>query len=485
MTSLEFIQEGQTWFDKHEFERAIECYSQAIALETDSKEALIGRAICSGYLGRFDNALIDATTAISLDSSDPFPFVIRAKAEANLGNHEGAIRDYSRAIELNSLQANAYRGRGAAKANSGNEEEALSDLTKCLELDESDVEAFILRGEILFHRGIFQSAINDFDRAILIAPLDPRGYGYRGSARCSLELYSAGIKDFDKALELKPNDAWVLFQRSTAKHEIGDDSGAMEDLKQSVAANPKNRDAWANLAHLFGPKDKENYWRCICNAAVLGDNVALKILSKYVYQGLAAGQKPSVIVKSLARYGMASEHAEHFVGSIEKMVEGERIASRQLVNGNSSDDVRKSLMKKGYAEDKADEIVQTASRKVHPPAEVMQENALGKLDGIEKAASNGRMWLLFGAATVVISLLLDPVRVYWPPFFIGLVALIGSFLKKKSLFLRMPGSRRPLPRTIECPNCGCLLELDDRERIRRVFFCPECSKTIDMNLASN
>jgi hypothetical protein len=69
MTSLEYIQEGQVWFDKHEFGRAIECYSLAIALETDSKEALIGRASCCGYLGPFDNALIDATTAISLDSS--------------------------------------------------------------------------------------------------------------------------------------------------------------------------------------------------------------------------------------------------------------------------------------------------------------------------------------------------------------------------------------------------------------------------------
>ena len=63
-------------------------------------------------------------------------------------------------------------------------------------------------------------------------------YNNRGSAKFNLKDYQGAIEDYDKAIELDPNYAKAYNNRGAAKGNLGDNQGAIKDYDKAIEIDP-------------------------------------------------------------------------------------------------------------------------------------------------------------------------------------------------------------------------------------------------------
>jgi tetratricopeptide (TPR) repeat protein len=85
---------------KREFDKAIDLYTQALALVPNNAYAYAWRGGARCNLCQFAAALADYNEAIRLDPNQPLYYSGRGSAYSGLGKHDLAMRDHDRAFRL-------------------------------------------------------------------------------------------------------------------------------------------------------------------------------------------------------------------------------------------------------------------------------------------------------------------------------------------------------------------------------------------------
>jgi tetratricopeptide (TPR) repeat protein len=141
-------------------------------------------------------------------------------------------------------------------------------------------EFYFKRGYEKTIRNMHREAIEDYNLAIAINPNNPDVYHYRGTSKDELKDYKGSILDYNKAIyiltktieyysfnknnQTKMNDykennynqnnymddksklANILYDRGSAKDEIQDFIGAINDYSKTIEINPNNFKAYVN-----------------------------------------------------------------------------------------------------------------------------------------------------------------------------------------------------------------------------------------------
>jgi len=79
---------------------AVERFKTVLAVQPDNLEARVFMAFALIALGRFDEAIANATTAIELQAKEPLAWVARSRAKADKGDLPGAREDLEKALEV-------------------------------------------------------------------------------------------------------------------------------------------------------------------------------------------------------------------------------------------------------------------------------------------------------------------------------------------------------------------------------------------------
>ena len=79
----------------------------------------------------------------------------------------------------------------------------------------------------------YKKAIHSYEEAIKINPKDGDAYYNIGVAYDKLEQYEKALQFVNKAIEINPEFAGAYHSRANIKGEIGDYSGASEDMFMS------------------------------------------------------------------------------------------------------------------------------------------------------------------------------------------------------------------------------------------------------------
>jgi len=88
--------------------------------------------------GQYDRAIEDFNKAIALDPNYAKAYTNRGIAYADKGQHDRAIEDYNKAIALDPNYAEAYTNRGVAYYLKGNMGRAISDFQKACDMGEEN-----------------------------------------------------------------------------------------------------------------------------------------------------------------------------------------------------------------------------------------------------------------------------------------------------------------------------------------------------------
>lgn len=246
---------GCELFSKNEYSKAIDVFSQALSLDSNSVDAYVQRGRAYFYNKQFDKAIQDLTKALEMDSKNVDALTFRASAYVFKRNFQQALNDFTDALKYNETKE-LYMKRGGTHLTTGNLDDALKDLTKALEIDPMYVDALIIRGNLytsLFMKQDFKIknirlALADFSLAHKLQPDSLDALAGAVISHSILKHYDECIDLCNIALKLEPNAAKWYYWRGNAYFEKKEYDKALEDLNQSISLDPNNIEAYRRRA---------------------------------------------------------------------------------------------------------------------------------------------------------------------------------------------------------------------------------------------
>ena len=203
--------EGNDFYKKKDFAKAIELYKAAI--ELNPKEIMYYSNLAAVYIEQknYDLAMAELEAALQVAKSGQYDFVKLAKVLARkasvfekMGKLEEAIETYKQAL----LEDNSSTIKDSMK--------------KCEKAKkEYDIKAYINpeiaeqhkeKGTAFFAAGDFPSAMKEFEEGLRRDPKNKAIYNNRCACYIKLMEPNQGLKDAEKALEIDP-----LFVRAWAR----------------------------------------------------------------------------------------------------------------------------------------------------------------------------------------------------------------------------------------------------------------------------
>jgi tetratricopeptide (TPR) repeat protein len=229
---------ASAYIRKKAFDKAIEDCNQALKANKANAKAYNERAVAHGARGDLKAALSDYNEAVRLEPNDPMFWAGRAWTYNGLKEHNKAVSDANEALRLKNDFLLAYTERGLAYCSLKDYDLALLDLNQALKYQPNKVEALVYRGVAFAGQKKPSEAIKDFNEAIRINPQFATAYKERGTVHYFNTEYNLATRDFTQAIGLNPKDAQSYLWRSWCHKALGDQRQATADYDEAVRLNP-------------------------------------------------------------------------------------------------------------------------------------------------------------------------------------------------------------------------------------------------------
>jgi lipoprotein NlpI len=95
-----FFNRGRAYADKGQFDRAIQDFDRATAIDADYPDAFNSRGIAYSGMGQYARAIDDFDQAVRLDPNYAIAFYNRGLARQNLGRMTEAAQDFAKAQQV-------------------------------------------------------------------------------------------------------------------------------------------------------------------------------------------------------------------------------------------------------------------------------------------------------------------------------------------------------------------------------------------------
>ncbi|MFJ6086291.1 tetratricopeptide repeat protein [Streptomyces sp. NPDC092369] len=226
-----------------EFERALESWDRALALEPDLVRALRAKAVTLGGMGDYEAALRGLDRVVALEPANAYHHILRGEHHRMAGHPDEAVRDLDEGLRLDPSSDFGWASRGTAHFVRGELDLALADLNRALDLRPAYAWALVRRARVWRDLGDPGRRLADLDRAVQLEPDWAWSYCERGDALRTAGRDEEALADYDLALALDPDYASAYASRGATLANLGRDAEALTDLDRSLELNPSS--AWA------------------------------------------------------------------------------------------------------------------------------------------------------------------------------------------------------------------------------------------------
>jgi len=161
---------GGVYYDLKEYDKALECYDEALKLDKTYVTAYNNKGNIYANLKKYDKALECYNKAIELDSEYASAYYNKGYLYYNLKEYDKALEWYDKAIEVDNEYVYAYNGKGYVYEGLKEYEKALEWYDKAVEVDENYVLAYRNRGNTYYILKKYEKAIADYNKAIALHP---------------------------------------------------------------------------------------------------------------------------------------------------------------------------------------------------------------------------------------------------------------------------------------------------------------------------
>ncbi len=165
-TAVEWNNKGFALDESGEYNKAIEAYNKAIAIDPNYKIAWNNKGVAFVHLGEYKKAIEAFDRSIIIDPNDKEVWFIKGSAFAALGEYEKTIEASDRALAIDPDYKEAWYGKGIAFIYLGEYEKATEAFDKALAIDPNYKEAWEGKGLVFYELGDYNKATEAYDKAL-------------------------------------------------------------------------------------------------------------------------------------------------------------------------------------------------------------------------------------------------------------------------------------------------------------------------------
>jgi tetratricopeptide (TPR) repeat protein len=171
-----------------------------------------------------------------------------------IGDCHQAIEAYDRALTLDPQCVDAYCGRGNTRRYLGDYRGSWDDFDTAVRLDPEQGIAYIGRAlAACFDHKPNSNASEDFQHGknLLDRPTNAIAYVMRGTAKAQLHDNRGAVEDYTTAIELNPRLVLAYNNRGNLRQHFGDLDGALSDFSIVLEINSQSPIAYNNRAIVY------------------------------------------------------------------------------------------------------------------------------------------------------------------------------------------------------------------------------------------
>ncbi len=249
-TTEEYILEGNQYYQKYKFEKAIEAYEKAIEIDLDSDIACYNIGLAYAKLSKFEKAIEAYEKAIEIKPDKYETYYGIGFAYAKLSKFEKAIEAYEKAIEIKPDSHEAYYNMGVAYFRLGKYQKEIEAYKKAIEIKPDSHEAYDNMGAAYTELGEFKEAIEAHEKAIKIKPDSHKAYYNMGVAYTELGEFKEAIEAHEKAIKIKPDSHKAYCNMGVAYARLSKFKEAIEAYKKAIEIKPSHK-AYYNMGGVY------------------------------------------------------------------------------------------------------------------------------------------------------------------------------------------------------------------------------------------
>ena len=233
------------------YELAIQTLTQKIDEGIAGYTGTIGRAKAFYKLGRYDEALDDASTAIATNPDVLYGYTLRAAIYDRMGHVDLGIKDLTKGITLEPKNGLLYYLRSLGYLELEKPNRALNDLRKAIALGENFPEIYYTRGVALLNAGKYQDALVDYSKVLESQPFHYKSLMNRGLTYYCLGEFGKAIQDFSTILNESPMNLKAHLSRGYVYLDIEKYDMALKDFSHGINHDLANSYFYTDLAHIY------------------------------------------------------------------------------------------------------------------------------------------------------------------------------------------------------------------------------------------
>ena len=162
------MKRAQLFFELHQFDLAIEDYSDVIRVNNKIDEAYFGRGMALGRNGEVRKGIADLSEYIRRNPDSSLAYTKRGVRYLWIGEEKNAQLDLLQAIKLNPDNAEAHDDLGVIHARQGQYQQALKHFQTTVSLDPSYMKGHHNMAMVFYIIGMSKQALTAVDQALAL-----------------------------------------------------------------------------------------------------------------------------------------------------------------------------------------------------------------------------------------------------------------------------------------------------------------------------
>jgi tetratricopeptide (TPR) repeat protein len=232
-------------------EKAVEHFSKQLSHKQTDGKIYRYRGLAFQFLGHAERAIDDFTVALNFDRSDHRSLIYRGRMQARMGLHDASIADFTRALRINENDHFARYSRAMSLLAQGKLNKAAQDIDKAIEISHNHARYHVLKGEIYYHGAGLNKAVASLTKAIALDCTDTVAFRLRGTCLLNQGHNLKAIADFTRCLELDPRQPELFSLRGQAYLRNGQSDMANADFEMALTHDPKLVKAFCGRSQVF------------------------------------------------------------------------------------------------------------------------------------------------------------------------------------------------------------------------------------------
>jgi len=194
---------GNVYQEIGEFEKSIENYSKAIAINKNNIDAYINRSVAYNKIDRFKEAIESLDSAIKIDNNNFEAFNALGDIFAEKKKYSEALHYYNKAIEMDNDMADTHNNKGNVMRELGEYNLALTCYDKALELNNTHFSANFNKANLLRENKQLDESLIYLNKSLLIINNnDEEIHCMKGQVLRELSRGKEARESFERALEI-------------------------------------------------------------------------------------------------------------------------------------------------------------------------------------------------------------------------------------------------------------------------------------------